>query len=102
MARLLDPREDVGMSQEQTLHIDVRYDAEDAIFIAQVRELDGCIAFGRTEAEMVEKVKAAIIDYLELFENAHVEFLGEPSRLTGSAADDVVQHSEVRVLAGAC
>jgi predicted RNase H-like HicB family nuclease len=89
------------MSQEQTLHIDVRYDADDAIFIAQVRELDGCIAFGRTEGEMVEKIKAAIVDYLELVENAQVKFLDEPTGLSG-ATEDLVQHSEVRVLAGAC
>jgi predicted RNase H-like HicB family nuclease len=89
------------MSQEQTLHIDVRYDAEDAIFIAEVRELDGCLAFGRSVEEMLEKTKAAIVDYLELIENAEVKFLDEPTQLTSETADDVVQHAEVRVLAGA-
>jgi predicted RNase H-like HicB family nuclease len=91
------------MSQEMTLHIDVRYDAADEIFIAEVLELDGCIAFSRTEADLVGKIKAAISDYFELLEDSEVVEISDPQPLgTPVEASDVVRHSEVRVLAGAC
>ncbi len=88
------------MRQESVLHIDVRFEPEDKIYIAEVRELSGCVAMGESQEQLATNLKAAIADYLELFENAEDVCVGElvPVRETG----DDVRHSEVRVLAGAC
>jgi predicted RNase H-like HicB family nuclease len=86
--------------QELNLHVDVRFESGDEIYIAEVRELEGCIAFGRTEAELREKLQVAIADYLELVEDAdEVTFVSGKTTAPPLAQ---VGRSEVQVLAGAC
>ena len=50
------------MSRFQIL---VAWSPEDRVFVAQVPDLPGCIAHGRTEPEAVENAKSAIELYLE-------------------------------------
>ncbi len=86
-------------TEEQVLHIDVRYEAEDEILIAEVRELQGCVAMGRSEQELFENLKTAIEDYFELFHNAEVVKVSDPVKLPDLSEPQTVQYSEVRVLA---
>ncbi len=87
--------------REQTLHFDVRYEPSDAIFIAEVVELQGCIAMGATEAELVANLKVAIADYLELFRDAAHVVVSDPEPPLVPDGEGL-RHSEMQVLAGAC
>ena len=49
------------------LHADCRFDDGEQLWIAEVQELQGCWASGRTEEELDERLKLAITDYLEIF-----------------------------------
>jgi predicted RNase H-like HicB family nuclease len=43
---------------------------EDAVFVAEVRELPGCVAHGSTEAEAIEQVNQAMQLWLEVARRA--------------------------------
>ncbi len=92
--------------QESVLQIDVRFEPEDGIFIAEVNELAGCVAMGTTLEQLAANLKTAIADYLELFEDAEDVCVGElvlaDDDVAPGSTSDVRRHSEVRVLAGAC
>lgn len=83
-------------TEEQILNVDVRFESDDRIYIAEVRELQGCIAMGRDHVELEANLKSAISDYMEIFEASEV------LTIDGSVtfSDDLEQHSEIRVLAG--
>ena len=48
--------------------IDIRYEPEDGIFIAEVREMQGCWASAPTKDLLVANLNSAINDYLEIFQ----------------------------------
>lgn len=45
---------------QQTFVIDINWSAEDNLFIAEVRDLPGCIAHGHDRSEAEQKIKEAI------------------------------------------
>ena len=83
-------------TQELTLHVVVRHEPEDGIFIAEVAELQGCIAMGYTEDELRKNIKSAIADYYEIFEGRTDVAVDDPQE---DPVQDVSRRaSHVRVL----
>lgn len=64
-------------------NITLRYDDTDKIYIAQVKELAGCIAHGKTYVDAVKNVETAIDGWLAVAkengwnipEPAHIEYV---------------------------
>ena len=80
---------------EMTFLIDVRHEVEDSLYIASVRELQGCWASGPTAEAAVQAVIDVAKDYLATFANQRVVKVSEPQRVTAVGAEP----AEVRVLA---
>jgi predicted RNase H-like HicB family nuclease len=86
----------VRVIEQRILHVDIRFEPDDGIFIAEVRDLPGCVAMGRDHEDLSRNLKAAISDYMEMVEDAErveVSDLVFEDAPVGSA-------SEVKVLAG--
>lgn len=92
------------MRQEITLHIDLHFEAEDDLWIAEVRQLQGLWASGKTVQDAIDATIAMIPSYYETFENlVGVEIVDAPKIVDASKVDDVDDAERtVRVLAGAC
>lgn len=89
------------MMQDRQLTVDITWHDDDAIFIAEVRELQGCIAMGKDHDELESNLRTAIGDYLEIFEDATVVEVGPLSaEMPAPAAKTTATHG--KVLAGAC
>jgi len=85
--------------QEFNLHVDVHVKSDGNIFIAEVRELEGCVAFGRSEKELREKLQVASAHYLELVEDADEDtFISSTEPTVAPLAR--VGEPEIRLLAG--
>lgn len=80
---------------EMTLVIDVRHEPDDDLYIAEVRELQGCWASGPTAEAAVDAVVDVAKDYLATFSNHKVVAVSEPELVSAAG----VEPAEVRVLA---
>lgn len=89
------------MQVESTVLVDVRYEADDQLYIAEVRELQGCWASGKDRDELMRNLQTAIVEYYEVFQDQEVVEMtsGAP---VADVAHGGTEHAEVKVLAGAC
>jgi len=88
---------------EKVFQVTFTHHVAEQTWIAEVPELQGCVAFGHSQDEVTEKLRVAMADYLELFERAERIHVGAPVLLPDlDDLDENVMHSQVSVGAGAC
>ncbi|MEX2289706.1 MAG: type II toxin-antitoxin system HicB family antitoxin [Mycobacteriales bacterium] len=85
---------------ESTVTVDVRYEPDDELYIAEVRELQGCWASGKNRDELMHNLQGAIAEYYEVFQDQEVVEMTFGTPMPADA-ENASEHAEVRVLAGA-
>lgn len=88
------------MQGETNLLVDVRYEAEDELYIAEVRAISGVWASGKDHDELAVHLRTALEDYYEGFMGAEIVGveIGPPVQEDKRVG---LSHAAVKVLAGA-
>ena len=72
------------MTKSDKYDLNVYWSAEDSVFVAEVRELPGCIAHGSTRSDAVRSVEQAIELWIDTARNAGRHIPKPGSRATGA------------------